>query len=216
LVFLAGIVGVPWQDLMLTPSPARNARLELMNHAELTSTGRWQMILGSPGTAQSPPEPPSDRLMVESIDDRTLTFGSEPHPLIGAAGALAPARTSGQANVINGHETNTHDRTELQYACTFPLPTARDCTDDAVGCDCGPAAMVYNRSVCQATTRTRGRAVPGVRQLTLLRDFGELTGNAVAASICPKTLDETAEDYGYNPAMDALFRTMTPVLSQPP
>ena len=46
------------------------------------------------------------------------------------------------------------------------------------------------------------KAYPGLRQLEVLRDFGD---NAIVASICPKEArNENDPSYGYNPAVDAI------------
>ena len=58
--------------------------------------------------------------------------------------ALVPPDPSGgsppsaTANPINGHEWLNPKRDDLQYACTFPLPTAfqKDCSTSAASCDC--------------------------------------------------------------------------------
>lgn len=199
LVHLVGIVGVPWQDVAVDPNaPA----LVYRSYRDID----WDLILGSPGDARTPPTPPRDPLMYETVLDRTTLFGTAPHPVIGAAGALAPATSLGRPNAINGHETDIRRNDDLQYACIFQLPTPRmSCT--GAGCDCDQDGQDYNRAVCEQSTQTHGKAYPGVRELEVLRDFGAASsGNSVVASICPKTLSASKTDpnYGYNPVVGAL------------
>jgi hypothetical protein len=164
-------------------------------------------LLGTPGDATTPPTPPSDKLMFETTVDRTLLFGTEPHPIVGAAGALAPSSATAPLNVINGHETNIKRSDDLQYACIFKLPQARpNCT--GAGCDCDADGVDYNRPLCEGTTQVYAKAYPGVRELQVLKDFGAVgSHNSIVASICPKTLisSKTDPNYGYNPAVGALM-----------
>jgi hypothetical protein len=55
------------------------------------------------------------------------------------------------------------------------------------------------------------KAYPSVRELRVLKAFGDLTGNAVATSICPKTL-VPSDSYGYGPAVSAVVSALKPVL----
>jgi hypothetical protein len=209
LVFLAGIVGVPWQDIATPDSLNDPNKLTYLTYNDMVNSNpnRWDLIVGRSDT--SPPTQPIDPLMVESIDDRTVKLGSAPHPIIGAAGALVPSSsTNPNANQINGHETNIAGRDDLQYACIFPLPTPRDCTDpNDAGCDCKMSNQNYNRPLCDpgTTRQSRAKAYPGSRELAVLRDFGEKSHNSIVASICPKSLaDKNSPAYGYNPAVSAI------------
>ncbi|MGC4095153.1 MAG: hypothetical protein QM756_45990 [Polyangiaceae bacterium] len=210
MVFLAGIVGVPWQDLATTDS-LTSTSLTYLSHAQLVSEGRWKLILGDPGTASQSPNLPGDKLMFETYVDRSTQFGNALHPLIGAAGALAPATSTGLTNVINGHETNNPDRDDLQYACIFPLPTARQCTSTPCECDVGAADR--NRPQCQGTTQVYAKANPSVRELQVLKGVGDVTGNAITTSICAKQMDSAdRETFGYVPAMSAILSALKPAL----
>ncbi|HET9932407.1 MAG TPA: hypothetical protein VFQ35_17000, partial [Polyangiaceae bacterium] len=208
LVHLVGIVGVPWQDLAID---ANASALEYKSYRDID----WELVLGSPGDATTPPTPPRDRLMYESIADRTTLFGPAPHPVIGSAGALAPASSVGRPNAINGHESNIKNNDDLQYACIFQLPSPRvECAGP--GCDCDVVGQDYNRPVCDQSTQTFAKAYPGVRELQVLKDFGAASsGNVVAASICPKTLSVSKTDpsYGYLPAVSALLAQLKPNFS---
>ena len=75
--------------------------------------------------------------------------------------------------------------TDLQFACTFPLAKARDCTAPSTrgACDCAAGAAPGN-PLCDATTPTlqvRGKAYPAIRELAVARALGT---HAVVASIC--------------------------------
>lgn len=214
MVFFTGILGVPWQDLakdLTTPT------LEYLTPAELVAEQRWPIVLGDPGSATEPPTPPIDKLMFETHEDRTTLFGNEAHPLVSGA-ALAPASSTGRPNPINGHESNIHDNSQLQYACILRLPQTRpSCAGP--GCECMDnqgMANQYNHAVCEGTTQTHAKAHPSIRQLRVIREVASLTGNALPTSVCPKYLDGSRTDpgYGYSPSMNLLLRTMAPQLGR--
>ncbi|HMA95993.1 MAG TPA: hypothetical protein VKP30_25075 [Polyangiaceae bacterium] len=112
-VFLAGVVGVPWQDLATDPSAG--ASLEYMTASQLANadgTNRWDWF--SPkvdedySTAQL-----GDPFMIESTEPRDGT-----HPLTGDK--IQPPEAGRMANKINGHEWKTSGK-DTQFACIFPL-----------------------------------------------------------------------------------------------
>lgn len=202
LVVLAGIVGVPWQDIS-TEESWTGEGLTYLSAKELAEKGRWDLILGNDG-------PPSDPLMRESIAER-----SGAHPLIDApiAPSSSPSRTQ---NPINGREQAIPNADDLQYACTFPLQMPYDCdATNETSCDCNADEQGNNRSLCEYPNghgtdgrQVAAKAYPGVRALEVLRGIGE---NAIVASICPKhtqaapgTLPEADPNYGYNPAVQAI------------
>ncbi|MFZ5890137.1 MAG: hypothetical protein ACOY0T_03635 [Myxococcota bacterium] len=215
-VFLLGILGLPWQDVADDASLTDNVRLRYLSAAELEQKGRFSMMLGDNGSR------PSDGLMFETPLDRSkLGFG--PHPLTGEA--LVPATsTNPKQNSMNGHESNIVDGSDLQYSCIFPLSTTRQCTEDMPACDCRPSEVPFGRALCQppsggatGTTQYFAKAYPGLRQLELIRQFGSITNNSIAASICPKLqtsgMPTTDPNYGYNPAMSALVERMKSALA---
>jgi len=220
LVFLAGIVGVPWQDIATEASLMDPTTLEFMSVAELEANHRWDLILGHP-EADNPAAGvalPSDPLMLEQSDPRRGT-----HPITNEA--IAPeTSTDPQANSINGHEyvNDTHD--DLQYACIFPLTEPRDCsTPGTNACDCLEEFLGSNRPLCNPpgggpaqSMQYYAKAYPGLRLLQTLRDIGD---NAIVASICPKVTDaamlsggDRHPAFGYNPAMAALIERTKGVL----
>ena len=140
LVFLGGIIGVPWQTIASTVDannrPLPEGQLRFQNAVELAQNGTWDQILGSPGVrwraaegnrpevAGVPGIPPALPQMIESEYPR-------------------PGVTNG--NAINGREYNTVDDDndmndapdDLQYACIFPLAEPRDVLPE----DLDPAAL---------------------------------------------------------------------------
>jgi hypothetical protein len=215
LVFLAGLVGVPWQDIATADTLNDPVQLRYLRANEIRDEGRWPWILGDLKT--SPPTPPSDPLMVEQPAPR---MGNNP----ATNAAVAPeSSTDPQANPINGHEYNPNPLGDLQYACIFPLRASRDCTAGTRGCDCGTDDIPFNKPLCNppgggpaGTTQYFAKGYPGLRHLQVLKDFGD---NSIVASICPKVVDPSrvpggASDpnYGYNPAVAAIIDRLKAVL----
>ncbi len=208
-VYLAGIVGVPWQDVADDASRT-GAGLRYLTAAELERSGRWDVILGDPDANQLP----SDPFMHESTAPRS---GSNP---ITGDPIVAATSTNPRESPINGHE-QIDAGDDLQYACTFALETPEPC--EGHGCDCnGPQSpegdeTARNRPLCQPpqggaaqTTQYFGKAYPGLRPLQVLRGIGD---SAIVASICPKVLTTGQPGYGYEPAVDAIIDRLKTVLN---
>jgi hypothetical protein len=199
LVFVTGIVGVPWQDIAVDPVDLTKGYLTATQIADMNV---WAKILGDPQA--SPPIPPSDAHMLESITPRA---------------GLPPPNSGASADPIVGHEWDTSmaspmPNADLQYACIFPLNPPKTCTDQ-IDCDCfvppgGNPAAAQN-PLCQSAggysnVQVRAKAYPGTRQLQVLQGLGE---QAVVASICPSNVTNTnAFDFGYRPAIAALVSRM--------
>ncbi len=220
LVFLAGIVGVPWQDIARKDAQghpdlvgglddnkkpvggfksARELALADKDHGGATI---WDQLLGNDKTHGIPTDP----LMRESRAPRSGTV-----PAIQKD--LAPTDASSPtANEINGHEwlTSQTKGGDLQYACIFKLPTPqKNCVDGT--CDCAPGRK---NPLCQddagnyTDTQFRAKAYPGVRELGVLREIGD---QGIVASVCPAQLDHPEEehgDYGYRPATGAIIERL--------
>ncbi|MDC3959104.1 hypothetical protein [Polyangium jinanense] len=188
LVFLAGIVGVPWQDIARDPADLTKG---IKNAREMGEDGTWDVIVGDPAKGILPTDP----LMHESPDPR-----AGKHPITGEQTDMDPSSPLG--NSINGHEYDTLGE-DLQYACIFELPEATDCPNDPKCAECrdGTAA----NPLCDPATptmRVRAKAYPGLRQLDVLRGLGD---QGIVGSVCPKQVnDRTKDDYGYRPAIGAL------------
>ena len=209
VVFVEGIVGVPWQDIAVAPNDLTKGYLTA---SQLDRMGVWTKIVGvpqNPSNTRAPPVLPTDVHMVESITPRA---------------GLAPPNSAPSADPIHGHEwdpsmASPTPNADLQYACTFPLNPPKTCSDQ-VDCDCfvpagGNAAAAQN-PLCQNATgqysnvQTRAKAYPGIRQMQVLQGLGD---QAVVASICPSNVTNmTAADFGYRPAVGALVKRMASVL----
>jgi hypothetical protein len=208
MVYLLGIVGVPWQDLA---AASDGTTLRYKTPAELSQSGTWDVILGNraPGNG-APPVLPADSLMIESINPRGGMDGESP-PV-----ALAGPDSQQMANPVNGHEWRNMNQDDLEYACIFPLATPRDCAavakmaDPQPGCDCKLVNPGDDNPLCQnpstgayETTQHNAKAYPGLRELEVLKGMG---GRGLVSSICARNLtDKTSADYGYRPAIDTLI-----------
>jgi hypothetical protein len=209
LVYLAGIVGVPWQDIA-TPDSLSGPGLRYLTAKEISDNKRWDVILGDPATRR----PPTDPHMLESLAPRTGQNPLIPNAAIAPADAATPPR----ADVISGHEqapplvAGAPLPDDLQYACTFELETPVNCGSGG-SCDCEPDAVQdRKRPLCQppgggafGPTQYYAKAYPGTRHLEVLKGLGE---QAIVASICPKITrsanPQADVNFGYNPAMAAL------------
>lgn len=192
LVFLAGVVGVPWQDLAEDPSDA--VALQFKTPEAMQADGTWRLVVGDPARGT----PPADPLMVESIEPRSGT-----QPVLHVP--LAPvSATDPLANPINGHEfLPGSPPMDLQYACIFDLPAP---VTGSIDCSLFSGT---DRAPCQApdgtygSTQFRAKAYPGRRELETLQGVGK---NAIVASICARNVkDEGRDDYGYRPVLRSIL-----------
>ncbi len=196
LVFVTGIVGVPWQDIANDPN---NLAVGYKTARQLTDENIWDRIIGRPNA--SPPGNPTDPHMIESIVPR--------------AGLAGPS-SAYNADPIHGHEWDPSKdpaapNADLQYACIFPLNPARECAG-ATDCDCssdGASVAAMASPLCQqangsySSLQGRAKAYPGIRQLQVLQGLGD---QGIIASICPANVSNTdATDYGYRPALAAIL-----------
>ncbi len=208
LVFFAGIIGVPYEDIETTqqacdtvgdgcvPTQGQPDKLNYLTASQLEATGRWDVILGDPTNYV----PPTDPLMVESIAPRS---GTNPITME----ALQPPTAAEGANSTNGHEYSPDKNGDLQYACIYKFETPKDCNAMGASCDCNLAAMEMTPLCQQGGTYSTdqqfyAKAYPGTRHLQALRGYGN---NSIVASICPKEPTNTALDsFGYRPAIAAV------------
>jgi len=214
LVLLAGVVGVPWQDIATEDSLSAPRDLEYMTADDLAANERWDVIVGDPDNAVNPTDP----FMIEAIDPRPTGATNPVYP--GAA-----VTDSSATNPINGHEQAVipTERADLQFACVFPLVTPVPCdVDNESSCECNADEYAKNSPLCDYPdanldgTQVRAKAYPSIRELAVLKGIGP---NAIVASVCPKntgadgtpTIDPS---YGYNPALGALIDRMAGALRE--
>jgi hypothetical protein len=179
LVYFAVIGGIPNQLLHFDPDSAERSRL---------TEADWLRITGK--------------------DPLRYDFsGIDPHMIESTAprAGLPGLDASNTADPIHGREWDTKGA-DLQYACTFPLATPRDCSGAQVtsGCDCATKPS----PICDPsnpTTQLRGKAYPPVRELVVAHGLGD---QAIVASLCPiHSVESTQDDplYGYRPAMKTII-----------
>lgn len=198
LVFVTGIVGVPWQDIAVNPG---DLGAGLKTGKQLRDENIWATIVGDPLNATGPIAP-RDAHMIESINPR--------------AGLAGPESAPG-ADSIHGHEWDpskemSQPNADLQYACTFDLTPLRICSAEQ-DCDCfGPNVGDVKKPLCQnaqgqyTNTQRQGKAYPGTRILQVLQGLGE---QAIVGSICPaQTTDRTRPDFGYAPVVNGLMQRL--------
>lgn len=219
LVFFAGIVGVPWQDLAVSireTDPLVYRRHNAQGEYGEVPALDWSWVIGDRYPEDGIPKP-QNPLMRESIEPRSGLVPSTGEP-------VAPPESSAEANSINGHEWRILRQNDLQYACTFPLTEPVDCLAQSAAdgtsnasCDCAETGSdAHKNPLCQQPdggyggVQRRAKAYPSLRQLQALHDFGE---NSVVASICPKTMARDALDYGYRPVIASIVERLTDTLS---
>jgi hypothetical protein len=187
MIFVAGIVGVPWENVTRMREPARAATA-----AALSAIGAWTELIGDPAAFV----PPTDPHMIESTD---------PRPGL-------PTASMPLADPIHGHDVVYPERDALQFACIFDLFSPRDCASSDAPCPCiGDDSPLCYDAVAGVfdTVQRRGGARPGIRQLQLLQAMGQ---QAVVGSVCPATLDEAASAFAYRPVVRTMFLLFAPYL----
>ena len=200
LVFLAGIVGVPWQLIARDEKDLKKGfkTFDELNTQDGSGSTTWQKILGDPTKYV----PPSDQHMVES---RT--------PRMGLPGVGSPAT----ADPFNGHEYTTDPNPaqksgDLEYACIFKLPSSRSCVGQTDSCDC--TSTTSDNPLCDTqlkTTQVNAKAYPGLRELAALQ---AVNVQGIVASVCPaQTLDKNSTDYGYRPAIGSIIDRLKQALT---
>jgi hypothetical protein len=106
LVWVTGLVGVPWQDIAVDP---RDLTQGYKTAKQLGADNVWATIVGDPLNPNGPPAP-SDPHMIESITPRTGLPGPEAPSM--------PIPSMGHESGI--HRRTRRDRTPPCSTCTFP------------------------------------------------------------------------------------------------
>jgi hypothetical protein len=212
LVFMAYIVGVPWQDIAVDPTDLKKGfkTASQMAAPDMMGHTTWDYIIGDPDNFK----PPLDPHMIESSGPRSGT-----DPLTGAT--ISPPSTTALGapaswpDKLNGHEYTTGtvmgvqlNPDDLEYACIFDLPQARDCSDpNVVACDCSDPKndnpLCDDNGTKGRTLQKRAKGYPGTRELSLIQKLGT---QGIVGSICPAQLsDLNAPDFGYRPAVQTII-----------
>lgn len=152
-VSFAAIVGVPWHDLAVDPTDPNSG---LKTTAQMEADGSWAWMVG---------DNPADPFMQESVEKRT---GNNP-----ATGAAVDAN-----NPINGGDRTIPENDWLQFACIFGLE--QPVLDSGECGDC--LEQTCESPVCDGTIQIGARAMPGIRQLEVVRAMGD---RGIAGSVCP-------------------------------
>jgi len=181
LVFLAGIVGVPWQTVAKTDASGNpDLKLGFQGFDDLTKNGFWDKYVGDPDTYVAPTE----SIMQEDFNKRP-----------GIPAAPSNASPNGGDRSIS-----TTAPTDIQYTCIFPLAMA---VPNGPNCGAGSAPDDPLCDPAMHSTQIAAKAYPGLRELAVLHG---LAGQGIPASICPANLtDPNSSDYGYRPAVATII-----------
>jgi hypothetical protein len=202
-VFFVDIGGVPHQLLQTDPSNPDSPQKTTLSATD------WTTVLGADPLHYA--FAGADFHMLESEADR--------------AGSSCPDTAADDCDPINGREWATN-KSDLQFACIFPLAMALDCTSPGPGdqykgaCACATGALNANTQLCEKTgtgytqTQINGRAYPTIRPLAVARALGS---QSVVGSICPIHAKEAAAGdplYGYRPTLQALTDRLSSALAK--
>lgn len=219
-VFLAGIVGVPWQDIATSATLEHPDALEYLTARELAEPDaaldgedRWALILGRPGLpALSPPckgESPADTcgeapiapldpFMIESIEPRSGTNPITGDAIVPIGGdAWSPINGSEYDNSVDVGSGPAND--DLQYACIFPLSESSfkpSCDPTDHSCDCGTEPDKERPlckppgSVASSPATTTQYWGKAYPAKRILQVLQGFGENSIVASICPKNMHQ--------------------------
>ena len=231
-VLLAGIIGVPWQDIGYADASGN------LNYIPVTDPA-WSAAPTSGGPAPNTPAPNGIWQNI-SGDDNSNTQPGDVHMIE----SVEPRAGIPSNDPVNGHEYNTAYE-DLEYACIFQLPQPRACAcsqtaSDYSSCkylhpnDCcdltfnvdgrGGGSGSFNKPLCNGNTQVAAKAYPGLREIAVLHDYATgdaavTPGNSIVTSICPKdtsaSSDVKSPGYGYNPAMAAIINRLKEKLPPP-
>jgi hypothetical protein len=192
LVYVAGIVGVPWQAIARRDASGEpDLTLGFQSGADLGED--LAKLVGSPDAYARPTDP----FMVEDWKMRT---GSS--DLVNAALPGANPINGGDFPIV---ENGSHN---LQHACIFPLPEPvtqeQEGTSDCESCGGPTPVNACSSPLCDGTTQVAAKAYPSLRELSLLANLGD---QGIFASICPADLagSEDSPAFGYNPAVSSII-----------
>jgi hypothetical protein len=183
LIFFAVVGGVPNQLLHFTANDPDKSRI---------TDADWVKILGNnPGEFDFTGIDPH---MIQSVAPRPGLPGPK-------------AKGDNGTDEIHGREWDTN-KSDLQYACTFDLNQARDCSlpANANACDCNADDANKAPPLCgTGSLQTKAKAYPTVRELQVVRALGD---QGIVSSLCPITIKDEDKDkptYGYRPAVASII-----------
>ncbi len=194
LVYLAVIGGVPHQLLQQNPNDPNSPQKDTLTESD------WLKILGKDPERYD--STGADPHMVESITPRA---------------GLPPPNAPNDTDPIHGREYDT-ESDSVQYACTFPLTTPRDCKAPGASsqCDCANPKP-QGTPLCSPnnpTTQVRAKAYPTIRELAVAHALGD---RATISSLCPIHVIATEPNdplYGYRPAIGGIVEAFRKGLVQ--
>ncbi|MDB4998126.1 MAG: hypothetical protein JWM74_5558 [Myxococcaceae bacterium] len=151
-------------------------------------------------------------VVIGGIPSDLVPAGSDGSPVSLDAAAWSRALTDPRMTESIGQRPGVADdrdshSMDLQFACTFPLATPRDCsalspTSPSGGaCDClgdtaSPLCAANPANGGKPTLQVAAKAYPSLRELVVARALGD---NALVGSLCP-----TDRGVGVGPALDAV------------
>jgi hypothetical protein len=223
VIFLAGIVGVPWQDIGYKDAAGNLVYIPVTDSS-------WTGAPTAGGVAPITPAPATgiwDNIYADDNDNGKVP--ADPHMI-----ESIEARSGITAYDNIEHEWNTAYQ-DLEYACIYPLPESKKCACDSSAADYATCkyqnpndccdltftadgrgtaqptgGTAFNKPLCTGNTQVNAKGYPGLREIGVLHDYAiqaPIKGNSIVASICPadvKSTDKTGAGYGYNPAVAAL------------
>ncbi|MFO0618366.1 MAG: hypothetical protein U0414_37580 [Polyangiaceae bacterium] len=190
LVFVAGIVGVPWQAVAKKDGSGNpDLSLGFQPFGELDQNGFFTEYVGDPDKYVEPTNP----IMVETYENR----------------GVAASEPNGGDRTINMAAPD-----DLQYACIFPLEMPVD-----PGPDCGTKSAP-DSPLCDPAKHSKqinAKAYPGTRELAVLHGLGV---QGIPASICPANINNPTlgngdpdPSFGYRPAIKTIVDRLKEALS---
>ncbi|MBX3187855.1 MAG: hypothetical protein KF819_12605 [Labilithrix sp.] len=116
-------------------------------------------------------------------------------------GGLPGPGASDTADPIHGREWETGGA-DLQFACTFPIPTPEVCPAGDELCDCDGVKRTPLCDPANPRRQIRAKAYPTRRELMVAKELGD---HGIVATLCAEQLTKPdADDYGYRPAVRAI------------
>jgi len=225
-VFLAGMVGVPWQDVGYLDASGNLVYIPVTDPV-------WSGQPSADRPGPTAPVPANGGGIWANIygDDNANILPQDPHMIE----SLEPRAGVAADDTIVGSEWTTAYQ-DLEYACIYPLAATKDClcnqqATDYSSCkylhpnDCcdltfstdgrdGPPGS-FNKPLCNGRTQVNAKTYPGLREIAVLRDYAQtatVVGNSIVASTCPANVrpesDKASPGYGYNPVTNALIEQL--------